>query len=151
MKVLVAQQSAPPRTGDDVWSALPSEVVVAPFVCADRSCVCERVHQGVISHGFTTSMVVSDIDITAEALIAACRIHLDASQWTAVVEDSAELDIVAADLIDAMCETAQRHEVGTVLRVTHEHSRGLWTYDTVSNRPPAIDDSPTPRTRDDGQ
>jgi hypothetical protein len=134
MKVLVAQRPAPPRSEDEVWSAMQSEVVVAPFVCPDPDCVCDRVHQGLVSHGYSTAVIVSDVETSPAALVAACRIHLDASQWAAVVEHPSELDFLAADLIHAMSETAQDHPVGTVLRMTFERRGGRWRHEAVQNQ-----------------
>jgi hypothetical protein len=62
MKVLVAKRTTPPRQTDDVWSAMQGEIVVAPFVCQDSDCDCDRVHQGIVSHGYSTEAEVRDID-----------------------------------------------------------------------------------------
>lgn len=40
--------------------------------------------------------------------LLACRSHLDLSEWATVAEDPTELVMSAADLIDAMIETAGR-------------------------------------------
>lgn len=126
MKVLVAQRPTPPRQSDDVWSAMRGEIVVAPSVCQDRECHCDRVHQGVISHGYSTLVEVHEASTSPDTVIAACRSHLDSSQWAAVVETSAELDILAEDLINAMTETAARHPTGTTLRMTFDHRTSKW-------------------------
>ena len=134
MKVLVAKRPPSPRQSDDVWSAMHAEIVVSPFLCQDRDCHCDRVHQGVISHGYSTVAEVSETDTSPDALIAACRSHLDSSQWAAVVENSAELDILAEDLISAMAETAAHHLTGTTLRMTFDHRISKWIYTPTNVR-----------------
>lgn len=109
------------------------EVVVAPFVCAAGDCVCDSVHQGLVSHGYSTVAEVCDLDTSPETLKAACRTHLDASQWPAVVDHPAELDLLAPDLIDAMSQTAQRYPVGTLLRTSFDHRSGRRRYQAQSS------------------
>ncbi|WP_456093992.1 DUF7715 family protein [Mycolicibacterium anyangense] len=132
MKVLVAKRPTPPRQHHDAWSAIREEIVVAPFVCPDHDCICTRVHQGIVSHGYSTKAEVRDVDTTSEALVSACRFHLDFSQWAAVVEDPAELELLAADLIDTMVQTASQHPTGTVLHMTFDRPTSTWLYTTVT-------------------
>ncbi len=105
---------------------------MAPLVCRDRGCHCDRVHQGVISHGYSTEVEVREVDSSPGVLIAACRSHLDSSQWAAVVENSAELEILAEDLISAMAQTAAHHSTGTALRMAFDHRTSKWLYTTVA-------------------
>jgi hypothetical protein len=107
MKVLVAKRPSRPLAAIDRWSATEGEVVVAPFVCGDAGCGCDVVHQGITSHGYTT---------------------LAAGPWAGVVNEPAELDLIAEDLIQDMCDAAARHPAGTLLRMTFDRRRGSWGY-----------------------
>lgn len=118
MKVLVAKRPASPRRAGDVWSAMHGEIVVAPFVCQDRGCDCDHVHQGIVSHGYSTEAEVRDAAAPPEFLVAACRSHLGFSQWAAAVEDLSELRMLAADLIEDISAVAERYPTDTVLRMT---------------------------------
>jgi hypothetical protein len=128
VKVLVAKRPPPPRREGDVWSAMHSEIVVAPFVCQDSGCDCDHVHQGIISHGYSTEAEVRDVDASPDALVVACRSHLDFSQWAAIVEHPTELEMLASDLINDMCKVAERYPTETVLRMTFDHRASKWSY-----------------------
>lgn len=128
MRVLVAKRPSSPRRADDVWLAMHGEIVVAPFVCPDRGSECDHVHQGIVSHGYSTEAEVRDVDASHEPIVAACRVHLQASQWAAVVEHPSELAMVAADLVDDMCRIAGGYSTGTVLRPTYDHHAAHWLY-----------------------
>ncbi|WP_163696059.1 DUF7715 family protein [Mycolicibacterium sarraceniae] len=132
MKVLLAKRPSPPRQRSDIWSAMNGEIVVAPFVCNDDGCDCDHVHQGIVSHGYSTQAEVSEVATSPDGLVLACRSHLDFSQWAAIVDNPAELDMLAADLIDAMGETANHHPIGTVLRMMFDHRASRWRYTTVT-------------------
>jgi hypothetical protein len=128
MKALVARRPSASRQPQDVWSAMHGEIVVAPYVCEDRDCVCGRVQQGIISHGYSTEVQVVETDTSIDALVSACQTHLGFSQWAAVVGHPSELDVVAADLVDDMRDAAGRFPVGTVLKVGYEHGASNWHY-----------------------
>ena len=128
VRVLVASRPSSPRRDTDVWSAMRGEIVVAPFVCPDRGCECDRVRQGIVSHGYSTEAEVRDVGASREAVVAACRVHLEASQWAAVVDHPSELDMLAADLVDDMSRVAEDHPAGTVLRMRFDHHAGQWLY-----------------------
>lgn len=132
MKVFVAKRPSQPRQRSDIWSAMHGEIVVAPFVCEDAGCDCDHVHQGIVSHGYSTQAEVREVDTSADGLILACRSHLDFSQWATIVDDPAELDILAADLIDAVAETANHRPIGTVLRMMFDHRASRWCYERVA-------------------
>jgi hypothetical protein len=68
MKVLAAKRPASPRREVDVWSAMHGETIVAPFVCQDRGCDCDHVHQGIVSHGYSTEAadLIEDMRVVAE-------------------------------------------------------------------------------------
>ncbi|WP_319448967.1 MULTISPECIES: hypothetical protein [unclassified Mycobacterium] len=131
MKVLVAKRPASPRREGDVWSAMHGEIVVAPFVCQDRGCDCDHVHQGIVSHGYSTEAEVRDVAAAPESLITACRSHLGFSQWAAVVEHPSELEMLAADLIDEVSVVAERYPTETVLRMTFDHQVSQWRYTAI--------------------
>lgn len=128
MRVLVARKPDSPRGPGDVWSAMHNEIVVAPFVCQDAECVCDHVHQGIVSHGYSTEVQVADVDTSLESVVAACQAHLGISQWAAVIEHSAQMDSLAADLVDDMAQTAGRFPIGTVLNVEFDHSEAEWRF-----------------------
>ncbi|NKZ14516.1 hypothetical protein HGA11_26380 [Mycolicibacterium septicum DSM 44393] len=128
MKVLVAKRPSRPMAATDRWSATEGEVVVAPFVCDDAGCGCDVVHQGITSHGYSTLAAVGEVPAAPVDLIAACRTHLAASPWAGVVNEPAELDLIAEDLIHDMCDAAARHPAGTLLRMTFDRHRGSWGY-----------------------
>ena len=128
MKLLVANRPTPPRRYGDVWSAIHGEIVVAPYVCPDTACDCGRVHQGVVSHGYSTEVEVRDIDTSSQALTMACRSHLGFSQWAAMVEHPSGLDSLARDLVADMSEIAERYPDGTVLRMEFDQRAGDWRY-----------------------
>ncbi|MBU9765896.1 hypothetical protein FR943_18875 [Mycobacterium sp. TNTM28] len=132
MKVLVAKRPSRPFAAADRWSATAGEVVVAPLVCDDAACGCDIVHQGITSHGYSTMAAVGEISTPPDNLIAACRTHLAASPWAGVVNEPAELDLIASDLITDMCEVAARHPVGTLLRMTFDRHRGGWDYQPLN-------------------
>lgn len=131
VNVLVAKRPSLARGGRDVWSAMRGEIVVAPFVCQDRGCGCDQVHQGIVSHGYSSEVEVRDIAASQEALIAACRSHLGFSQWGAVIAHPSELEGLAADLIEDMRAVAERYPTATVLRMTFDHHVAQWRYVVV--------------------
>jgi hypothetical protein len=132
MKVLAAKRPSRPLAGVDRWSATEGEIVVAPLVCEDATCGCDIVHQGITSHGYSTLAVVREVTAVADDLIAACRTHLAASPWACVVDEPAELDLIAEDLITDMCEAATKHPTGTVLRMSFDRRRGGWDYQPLN-------------------
>ncbi|OMC41954.1 hypothetical protein A5740_21405 [Mycobacterium sp. GA-1841] len=91
-------------------------------------------HQGVMSHGYSTEATVRDMDVVPSTLVAACRTHLAATQWAAVVEHPDELDLLVADLVDGMSETAANYPIGTVLRMKFDRRSDRWRYAAVSRR-----------------
>ncbi|MGY1992371.1 DUF7715 family protein [Mycolicibacterium fortuitum] len=131
MKVLAAARPSLPRSGTDRWSAAEGEIVVAPYVCDDTACGCEVVHQGISSHGYSSIAMVREVSATPDRLVAACRAHLAASPWAGIVNDPAELDLLAEDLITAMCDTAAQHPVGTHLRMAYDRHGGDWVYEPL--------------------
>jgi hypothetical protein len=131
MKVLVAKRPASPRREGDVWSAMHGEIVVAPFVCPDRGCDCDHVHQGIASHGYSTEAEVRDVAASPESLIAACRPHVGFSQWATAVQDPSELEMLAADLIEDISAVAERYPTDTVLRMTFDHHLSQWRYTAI--------------------
>jgi hypothetical protein len=129
VKVLVAKRPSPRQEGD-VWTAMHGEIVVAPFVCQAGGCNCDRVHQGVVSHGYSTEAEVREVAASVEALVAACRSHLSFSQWAAVVDHPSELEMMADDLIADMTAVAERYPAETVLHMTFDHQASRWRYAT---------------------
>ena len=107
------------------------EIVVAPFVCQDRGCHCDHVHQGIVSHGYSTEVRVRDVAASREAMIAACRAHLGFTEWAAVAEHPSELDMLAANLIDDMRVVAERYATENVLRVTFDSHASQWRYTAI--------------------
>ncbi|OBG83440.1 hypothetical protein A5699_04050 [Mycobacterium sp. E802] len=107
------------------------EIVVAPFVCHDNGCDCDHVHQGIVSHGYSTEAEVRDVAASPEDLIVACRSHLGFTQWAAVVEHPSELATMAADLIEDMRVVAERYPTETVLRVTFDRHMSQWRYTAI--------------------
>jgi hypothetical protein len=85
-------------------------------------------HQGVVSHGYSTEVEVRDVDTTLETLTMACRSHLGFSQWAAMVEHPSELDSLARHLVADMSEIAERYPDGTVLRMEFDQRSADWRY-----------------------
>ncbi|OMC03407.1 hypothetical protein A5733_23455 [Mycobacterium sp. NS-7484] len=133
MKVLAATRPPRPLAKADHWSATEGEIMVAPYVCDDTACGCDVVHQGITSHGYSTLAVVGEVTATPDRLIAACRIHLAASPWAEVADSSAELDILAEDLIVDMYDAAAKHPVGTQLRMMFDRGRRSWAYEPLGS------------------
>lgn len=131
MNVLVAKRPSLPRGEGDVWSAMQGEIVVAPFVCQVPGCGCDHLHQGIVSHGYSTEAEVRHVAASPEDLVVACRSHLGFSQWAAVVEHPSELEMLAADLIEDMSVVAERYPPETVLRVTFDHQLSQWRYTAI--------------------
>lgn len=131
MKVLVAKRPARPMAATERWSAADGEIVVTPFVCDEAGCGCDVLHQGITSHGYSTLAVVRDINVTTDSLIDACRAHLCASQWASVVNDPAELDLIAGELVADMCKAAENRTPGTLLRAAYDRDR--WCYREITS------------------
>lgn len=45
-----------------------------------------------------------------------------------VVNEPAELDLIAEDLITDMCDAAAHHPAGTLLRMSFNRHHGAWEY-----------------------
>ena len=112
-------------------SAIEGEIVVGPFVCDNPTCGCDRSHQGLNSHGFTTTVRVRDVELSRDELVLACRSHLDFSQWATML-DSEELDDLASALIDDMLDIADESAVDTVFRMRYSRGEQVWEYDEIA-------------------
>lgn len=122
MKTLTIHNTGSP--GDFCWG-IEGEIAVPPVVCDRRDCGCDRSHGGLNSHRAATTLMVRDLELDFDDLVAACTAFLEDTGWTT---PGADVEALAASMITAAAEAAAPHPAGTVLRPQFDRDTQEWQY-----------------------
>ena len=125
MRVLTIHNHNNGAPGDFCWGIEGEIAVPAPVVCDRRDCGCDRSHGGLNSHRAATTLMVRDLELDFDDLVAACTAFLEDAGWT---DASADVAALAAGMITAGAEAAAPYPAGTVLRPPFDHDTQEWHY-----------------------
>ena len=124
----------PSEPGDeDFCNAIEGELSVRPPTPCDIVywCGCDRSHPGLNTQAYSTTLMVRDVELTYDDIVAACTDH--ATTWYD------EPEAAARALVDDAIEIASHFPVGAVLRMMYHRDREQWHY-TDDDRWLHIDD-----------
>ena len=125
MKMLTITNRPGPREfcwGIEGELAVPS--IIRP--CSRRDCGCDRSHCGLNSHKASTTLMVREVDLSFEDIVAACAAHIENGGWPNV-----DVNSLAEQLATFALDVASEHATGTVLRPAYDHASDEWCYATA--------------------
>ncbi|MBM7279210.1 hypothetical protein JTZ10_15770 [Gordonia rubripertincta] len=138
MKVLTATSSGATRE-DDFCHAVEGEIVLPSVVCDSRTCGCDRAFGGLNTHQATTTIMVRDLDLTVEDLVAAAFGYLESAGWADLLRSDVvpeePADPVAAYALELLVPTlvlAAQLDPGVIIRVTYNRRADVWEYALAS-------------------
>ncbi|AZZ82540.1 MULTISPECIES: DUF7715 family protein [Gordonia] len=138
MKVLTATSSGATRE-DDFCHAVEGEIVLPSVVCDSRTCGCDRAFGGLNSHQATTTIMVRDLDLTVEDLVAAAFGYLESAGWADLLRSDVvpeePADPVAAYALELLVPTlvlAAQLDPGVIIRVAYNRRADAWEYAVAS-------------------
>lgn len=127
MKALTIHRSPNPEP-TDFCHGIEGELAVPMSPCARTDCGCDRAHIGLNSRAGSTTVMVTDLDMTFDDMVNACAGYLETA-WGATPHSAAD---TAATIIGEAVDAATYHKVGTVLRPWYDHSAYEWRYRIAS-------------------
>jgi hypothetical protein len=126
VQILTIHRHPRPR-GDDFCWGVEGEVAVPGLVCDAPNCGCDRSHIGLNSHKGSTTVQVSNTELTVAVadVEAAVDGYMEAAGWGPIPAGE------VAILVEGVIEAAARFPVGTVLRPAFNRDTDTWTYTPV--------------------
>jgi len=138
MKVLTATSSGATRA-DAFCHAVEGETVLPSSVSDSRTCGCDRAFGGLNSHQATTTIMVRDLDLTVEDLVAAAFGYLESAGWADLLRSDVvpeePADPVAAYALELLVPTlvlAAQLDPGVIIRVAYNRRADAWEYAVAS-------------------
>ena len=130
MKLLTMHAAAAPAPDDFSWG-IDGELAIAFYIgCTTPDCGCDRALVGLNSKAGSTTVKVSEVDITSADAITACEAYLESAGWVELFcnNNKDRARELADKLITESASAAAQHPTGTVLRGTYQHDTAAWTY-----------------------
>ncbi|WP_071287069.1 hypothetical protein [Mycolicibacterium llatzerense] len=132
MKILIAHPAPAPRD-TDYCRALVGEVVIPnTFVCTNpekaAKCGCDRDHIGISTRQPTTTVQVSETELTIDELADTWQRTLVEGNYPKHFAPD-EIREMAHELVAQSVEVAGDHPLGVILRPRFDHATELWYYD----------------------
>lgn len=143
MKMLTIHHHRSVLRSDFCWGvegeiAIPGTAIPG-FVCStpNTECGCDRSHRGLSSHASSTTVMVSDLDLTLDDLTRACVGYLEAAgylsadgerSYSTLASGPADVESWAYGLILEAVGVAAKYPVGTVLRMAFDRDSEQWNY-----------------------
>ena len=121
MQLLAIHHSPNPRANDFCFG-VEGEIAIPGMACDSPHCGCDRAHIGLSSHAGSTTVLVTDSELTADDLARAVAGYFESAGWGTLPADE------VAAIADDVLEVAARFPVGTVLRPTLDHDTDEWVY-----------------------
>lgn len=130
MKLLTMHALAAPAADDFSWG-IEGELAIAFYIgCRNPDCGCDRALVGMNSKAGSTTVKVSEVDMTYDDAITACEAYLESAGWVELFcnNNKDRARELADKLITESAGAAAQHPTGTVLRGTYQHASGAWSY-----------------------
>lgn len=127
MKALTIHRPANPEP-NDFCHGVEGELAIPMPPCARTDCGCDRCHIGLNSRAGSTTVRVTNLDMTFNDMVTACADYYETA-WGATPHKAADL---AAAVIGEAVDICTYHRVGTILRPWYDHSAEEWRYRIAS-------------------
>ncbi|MEB4208748.1 DUF7715 family protein [Mycobacterium sp. 94-17] len=129
MKTLTIHRPAAPEPADLCWG-VEGEIALPTQPCAGTNpdCGCDRSLIGLNSHAASTTVRVTESELTFEDLVTAVAGYYE-NAWGATPHEAADL---AAAVVGEATDVATYHRAGTVLRPWFDDAAQEWRYRIAS-------------------